>query len=91
MVKTTPSRTNSQLAQAVISGECQYVVAQDLKHATAIRVAGHRLGRVLTVNSETLRVSLSDAKITHREKLSPGKKTNHERGKLQRKRALELV
>lgn len=65
-MKDNPS--NKELAQLLISGNRKTITAKNLKHATAIRVAGHRLGKVLTVQQEgkDIRLTLSDSKISHR-------------------------
>lgn len=52
MRRLTMEIPNKELAQLLISGKRKTVAAKNLKHATAIRVAGHRLGHVLTVQQE---------------------------------------
>lgn len=49
---------NKELAQLLISGKRKTIRAKNLKHATAIRVAGHRLGYVLTVTQEGREINL---------------------------------
>ncbi len=44
--------TNKEIAEAVIKGTKKSHRVTDYKRATAIRVAGHRLGFVLTAKSE---------------------------------------
>lgn len=62
------SPTNKELAQLLISGTRKTIKADNAKHATAIRVAGHRLNKVLTVHKDgkSYSLTLSDSKITHR-------------------------
>lgn len=60
--------SNKDIAQLVISGKKRFVRAATLRQATAIRVAGHRLGAVLTTQrlKRGFRLVKSDTKITHR-------------------------
>jgi hypothetical protein len=44
--------TNKEIAAAVIKGTKNSHRVTDFKRATAIRLAGHRLGAVLTAKSE---------------------------------------
>lgn len=54
--------TTKELAQLLISGIRKTINAADGKHATAIRVAGHRLGRVLTVTLKDKKYSVTLSK-----------------------------
>jgi hypothetical protein len=75
--------SNKALAEAVLKGKKAFVKVKTLREATAIRVAGHRLGGVLTVKAEKsgFRLVKSTARVTHRPakvpaaKSSPGKPT----------------
>ena len=61
--------TNREIAQALLRGKKQRVQVKTLKAATAIRVAGHRLGGVLTVTKVKgggFRLVKSTAKVSHR-------------------------
>jgi hypothetical protein len=44
--------TNKEIADAIIRGKKKSYLAKNVKLATAIRVAGHRLGGVLTAKAE---------------------------------------
>ena len=61
---------NKAIASALLKGKKKSVLVANLKHATAIRVAAHRLGGVLTVKAEKRRFRLfkSTAKVRHRKK-----------------------
>jgi hypothetical protein len=62
--------TNKDLADSLLRGKRQSISVLTLKHATAVRVAGHRLGGVLTVKKDKKGFILvkSTAKVTHRPK-----------------------
>ncbi len=62
---------NKEIAEQILKGKKKFVCVGDLKRATAIRVAGHRLGGVITVQREgknSFRLVKSTAKVTHRAK-----------------------
>lgn len=62
---------NKEIAEQILKGKKKFVRVGDLKRATAIRVAGHRLGGVITVQREdksSFRLVKSAAKVTHRPK-----------------------
>jgi hypothetical protein len=61
---------NKDLADSLLRGKRKSIKVRTLKHATAIRVAGHRLGGVLTVKKDKQGFKLvkSSAKVTHRPK-----------------------
>lgn len=65
--------SNKELAQLLISGKRKTITADNAKHATAIRVAGHRLGYVLRVSSEDHTVRLTDTKVSSKSKPKPKK------------------
>jgi len=67
--------TNKDLADSLLRGKRKSISVRTLKHATAVRVAGHRLGGVLTVKTEKqgFRLVKSTAKVTHRAKLKKNK------------------
>ena len=62
--------TNKEIADQLLRGKKKAHQVATLKHATAIRVAGHRLGGVLTVQKQKNGFSLSksSAKVRHRRK-----------------------
>ena len=62
--------TNKEIAEAIIRGKRKSYRVKNLKLATAIRVAGHRLGGVLTVKAEKKgwRLVKSSARVRHRKK-----------------------
>lgn len=74
--------SNKAIADAVLKGKKAFVKVKTLREATAIRVAGHRLGGVLTVKAEKVgfRLVKSSARVTHwpvktgASKNSPGKR-----------------
>jgi hypothetical protein len=78
---TLSPMSNKAVADAVLKGKKSFVKVKTLREATAIRVAGHRLGGVLTVKAEKsgFRLVKSSARVTHRptktgtSKNSPGK------------------
>lgn len=65
--------TNKDIAEQIIRGKRKFVRVPTLRRATAIRVAGHRLGSVLTAQRVKggWRLVKSDAKVSHRRKASP--------------------
>ena len=60
--------TNKEIAEALIRGKRTSHLVRNLKLATAIRVAGHRLGGVLTAKAEKKgwRLVKSSARVRHR-------------------------
>lgn len=63
--------SNKDLASELIKGKRKTVIAANLKHATAIRVAGHRLGSVLSVvaaKGGKFEITKASTKVTHRPK-----------------------
>lgn len=62
--------TNKEIADAIIRGKKKTYLAKNEKLATAIRVAGHRLGSVLTVKKEKKgwRLVKSTARVWHKKK-----------------------
>jgi hypothetical protein len=65
--------TNSEIASQVLKGKKKFVRVARQKQATAIRVAGHRLGGVLTVQRVKggWRLVKSRAKVSHQRKTRP--------------------
>ena len=63
--------TNKEIADQLLRGKKKAHLAKTLKLATAIRVAGHRLGGVLTVQKQKrgFRLIKSVAKVWHRRKV----------------------
>ena len=63
--------TNREIADAIIRGKKKSYLAKNLKLATAIRVAGHRLGGVLTAKAEKKgwRLVKSAARVWHKKKV----------------------
>lgn len=69
--------SNRDLASALIKGQRKQLLIPNLKQATAIRVAGHRLGHVLTITKAKggkLEITKAGSKVTHRPKAKPVKK-----------------
>jgi hypothetical protein len=69
--------TNKALAEQILNGKRKSIRVSSLRHATAIRVAGHRLGGVLTVrrsDRKTWTLTKSAAKVMHRPKKKQQKK-----------------
>lgn len=63
--------TNKAIADQILRGKRKSVRVANLRLATAIRVAGHRLGGVITVRQTDRKVwtlTKSAAKVTHRPK-----------------------
>ena len=62
--------TNKEVADQLLRGKKKAHRVATLKHAVAIRVAGHRLGGVLTVQKQKKGFQLvkSSAKVWHRRK-----------------------
>ena len=62
--------TNKEIADQLLHGKKKAHQVATLKVATAIRVAGHRLGGVLTVQKQKkgFRLIKSKAKVWHRRK-----------------------
>ncbi len=62
--------SNKEIADQLLLGKKSAHFAQSLKLATAIRVAGHRLGGVLTVQKQKkgFRLIKSKAKVSHHRK-----------------------
>ena len=62
--------TNREIADAIIHGKKKSHLAKNFKLATAIRVAGHRLGGVLTAKAEKKgwRLVKSSARVRHKKK-----------------------
>lgn len=62
--------TNKEIADSLVRGKKKSHRVPDLKRATAIRVAGHRLGGVLTALREKggWRLVKSPARVSHRKK-----------------------
>ncbi|WP_438479764.1 hypothetical protein [Oleiharenicola lentus] len=60
--------SNKATAELLLKGKKSYVRVKNLKQATAVRVAGHRLGGVLTVSEVQggYKLVKSKAKVTHR-------------------------
>jgi hypothetical protein len=60
--------TNREIAEALVQGKRKSHRVKNFKLATAIRIAGHRLGGVLTVTSEqgAWRIVKSPARVQHR-------------------------
>jgi hypothetical protein len=80
--------TNKAIADAVLKGKKTFVKVKTLREATAIRVAGHRLGGVLTVKAEKsgFRLVKSTARVTHRPtKISAKKSSSGKRAKAKSK------
>jgi hypothetical protein len=70
--------TNREIADALLRGKKKKHKVESLKAATAIRVAGHRLGGVITVRRKKKKFVLfkSKAKVWHRtKKTAKAKKT----------------
>jgi hypothetical protein len=63
--------TNKEIADQLLRGKRSSHLVKSLKLATAIRVAGHRLGGVLTVQKQKkgFRLIKSKAKVWHRRKV----------------------
>lgn len=63
-----PALTNKGIAEELIKKRRAAYVVPDLRRATAIRVAGHRLGKVLTVRREKRgwKLVLSSTRVSHR-------------------------
>lgn len=69
---------NREIADQILRGKRKTARVASLRQATAIRVAGHRLGGVLTVRQTGKKVwtlTKSDAKVTHRRKKKSGATT----------------
>ncbi|MBX3738892.1 MAG: hypothetical protein KF715_19525 [Candidatus Didemnitutus sp.] len=63
--------TNKELADQILRGKKKFARVANLRLATAIRVAGHRLGGVITVRKtgkSAWTLTKSSAKVTHRAK-----------------------
>jgi hypothetical protein len=62
--------TNKEIAEALIRGKRTSYLVKNFKLATAIRVAGHRLGGVLTAKGEKKgwRLVKSSARVWHKKK-----------------------
>lgn len=61
--------SNKQIASAILKGKL--FTASNIKQATAIRVAGHRLGQVITVTAGKggkFVLTKAGSKVTHRPK-----------------------
>ncbi|WP_438482563.1 hypothetical protein [Oleiharenicola lentus] len=60
--------SNRAIAEQILKGKKTYVRVKNLRHATAVRVAGHRLGGVLTVTPVKggFKLVKSKSKVTHR-------------------------
>jgi len=70
-VHTKPTMTNKELADQILRGKKKSARVASLRLATAIRVAGHRLGGVITVRQTGKSVwtlTKSSSKVTHRSK-----------------------
>lgn len=63
---TMQNPTNKELAQLLISGKRKTVEVKNRKQATAVRIAGHRLGKVLSIGEDGKSLTLSDSKVSHR-------------------------
>jgi|GEM_PF-6375007 len=63
--------TNKEIADAIIRKKKKSYLAKNVKLATAIRVAGHRLGGVLTAKAEKKgwRLVKSAARVWHKQKV----------------------
>ena len=72
--------TNREIADQLLRKKKGSHKVATLKHATAIRVAAHRLGGVLTVQKvkKGFRLTKSSSKVSHRRK---AKKKTASRGK----------
>lgn len=75
--------SNKEIASSIINGKHKSLSVLNLKRATAIRVAGHRLGHVLSVVAEAKNkfvITKAKTKVTHRPqpktKAKPAKKAN---------------
>jgi len=69
--------TNKEIADQLLRGKKKFARVASLRLATAIRVAGHRLGGVLTVRASGKKawvLTKSEAKVTHRPKKKPAKR-----------------
>lgn len=66
---------NKAIAEALLKGERKSYRVTNFKLATAIRVAGHRLGRVLTAKAEKSgwRLVKSAARVWHKKKKAAAK------------------
>jgi len=62
--------TNKEIAEALVRGKRTSYRVTNFKLATAIRVAGHRLGGVLTAKAEKKgwRLVKSSARVSHKKK-----------------------
>jgi hypothetical protein len=69
--------TNKEIADQLLRRKKNSHQVASLKLATAIRVAGHRLGGVLTVEKmkKGFRLVKSSAKVWHRRKAKPARAT----------------
>jgi hypothetical protein len=63
--------SNKEIADAIIRGKKKSYRVTNFKLATAIRVAGHRLGGVLTAKAEKKgwRLVKSPARVRHKKKV----------------------
>jgi hypothetical protein len=79
-------KSNKEIAEALIAGRTKTYAASDLKKATAVRVAGHRLGFVLTVKAKARGwvIVNAGAKVSHRPKPKPAAGRGKKRAKAAR-------
>jgi len=68
-----PTMTNKEVAEKILRGKVRSTKVRTMKLATAIRVAGHRAGGVITVQrvKRGFKLVRSAAKISHRKKAKP--------------------
>lgn len=69
--------TNKEIADQILRGKKKSARVSSLRLATAIRVAGHRLGGVITVRAtgkKTWTLTKSKAKVSHRAKKKTAKR-----------------
>lgn len=76
-VSYNPTMTNKEIADQILRGKKKSARVSSLRLATAIRVAGHRLGGVITVRAtgkKAWTLTKSKAKVTHRAKKKTAKR-----------------
>lgn len=68
--------TNKDLARSIKSGKRAFATVASLREATALRVAGHRLGVVLKVTKgkKGFRLTKSSSRVTHRKPVAKKKR-----------------
>lgn len=82
--------SNKDLASDLIKGQRKRLAISNPKQATAIRVAGHRLGHVITITKNGARdftLTKAGTKVSHRPKAKPVKKANGKPAKALKKAA----